>query len=197
VISCDECQEKIVAFLDNESTEEDEALISAHLKDCPQCRAFQRDLIRMGQEFGAIAFPSLPAALGQEVMREAVSDHVPSKKSHAGKGESGQPWPRKFRRLAWASGLIGLSLILLSCLIYLNYLNGAREVAHLRSELQIAERDVALFRAEKQLREVQERQEKEQKAITALYLRMGELEQRFDRAYSPRTAFLPTERGSL
>jgi len=60
--------------------------------------------------------------------------------------------------------------------------------------LALAQQDLAVARAEKQLEEDRQR---EQKAITALYLRMAELEERVDRFSSPRTAFFPTERNGL
>ena len=166
--------------------------MSTHLKDCPECRAFREDMVRIRRAFVSAPAPSPPAAMAQEVMSQTAADHPQTGTSRPKKNGRCQPWRGRFLRLAWASGFIGLSLIVLSRHIYLNR---AREVAHLRSELQVAQRDLAIFRAEKQLSEVQERQEKEQRAITALYLRMGELERRLDRDYSPRTAFLPTEGG--
>jgi hypothetical protein len=192
MISCDECQKKMVALFDNEGSEGHDALMSTHLKDCPECRAFRDDMVEIRRAFVSAPVPSPPAAMAQEVMSQTAAERPQTGTSHPKKTGRYQPWRRRFLRLAWASALMGLSSIVLSRLIYLN---GAREVAHLRSELQVAQRDLAMFRAEKQLREVEETQEKEQRAITALYLRMGELERRLDRDYSPRTAFLPTEGG--
>jgi hypothetical protein len=53
---------------------------------------------------------------------------------------------------------------------------------------------LAVAQEEKQLEEDRQR---EQKAITALYLRMAELEGRVDEFSSPRTTFLPTELNGL
>ena len=47
MISCDECQKKMVALFDNEGSEGDDALMSTHLKDCPECRAFREDMVRI------------------------------------------------------------------------------------------------------------------------------------------------------
>ena len=194
MISCDECQKTMVALFDNEGSEGDEELISPHLKDCPECREFRKDMIRFRQEFVSVTVPSLPQAVEQELMREAVPDSLPGKTSGAHNGVSRKPWRRRFRRLAWASGFALLCIVALSGLVCSSL---SRKVDSLTQELQIAQRDVASFRAEKRLSELQERQEKERKAISALQFRMGELEQRFDHVYSPRTAFLPTEGGSL
>ncbi len=194
MISCDECQKKIVASFDNEGSEGDEALLSGHLKDCSDCRAFHEDMVKLRQEFVSVPVPSPPTAMAQEVMRQTAPDSVRGKTSRPEKRLSREPWRPRFRRLAWASGLAVLAVVALSSLVCLTM---SKKVQALTQELQIAQRDVAFFRAEKRLSELQERQEKEQKAITALYLQMGELEQRFDQVYSPRTAFLPTEGAGL
>jgi len=191
MISCDECQKKIVAFFDNEGSEGDEALISAHLKDCSDCRAFHEDMVKMRQEFVSVPVPSPPAAMAQELMRQTAPDSVRGKTSRPEKRLSREPWRRRFRRLAWASAAVGLCLLALSCLRWSSL---AREVADLRHDLEVAERDFALFREQKELKEAQERQEK---AISALHFRMGELMERFDRIPLPRTAFLPMEGRSL
>ena len=66
----------------------------------------------------------------------------------------------------------------------------ARAVADVRGRLQAANQDLAVVRAEKQ---IEEDRQKEQKVITALYLRMAELESRVERYSSPRTTFLPAQ----
>jgi hypothetical protein len=53
---------------------------------------------------------------------------------------------------------------------------------------------MAVAQAEQQLKEDQERQ---QKAISALYFRMQELEERIDDFSSPRTTFFPAEQNVL
>ncbi len=58
----------------------------------------------------------------------------------------------------------------------------------LRSQLQGAQRDLAVARAQGQAAEDRDR---EQKAITALYLRMSELEQRVERVPQLRNTFMP------
>jgi len=194
MISCDECQKKIVALFDNEGSEGDKALISEHLKTCPGCQAFREDMVKLRQKFVSATVPSPPAAVEQEVMREVAADGLQGKTSRPDKAVKPEPWPRRFRRLAWASGLVVLAIVVSS---FVACSSLSKNVDALKQKLQVAERDVASFRAEKRLSELQERQEKERKAISALQFRMGELEQRFDQVYSPRTAFLPTEGGNL
>jgi len=146
--------------------------------------------IRVGQEFMSATVPSPPAAGAEEIFQEKREDSQQSKAAREQKGVGREPSRRGFRRLAWAGGLIALCLIALSCLVSLILW---KRVEALTGELQVARQDVALFRAEKQLKEMREKQEEEQKAIAALHFRMGQLMDRFDQVYSPRTAFLPME----
>ena len=191
MISCDQCQKKIVAVFDNEASEADERLTSAHLKDCPKCRTFQEDMVKIRQQFVSVTMPTLPAALGQELMRQVKADCLSSGASRSKKRLILEPLWARFPRLAWASSVAALFLIVISWLACFAL---ARETASLRQELQVARREVAVAQAEKQLKEAQERQ---QKAISALYFRMQELEERVDRFSSPRTAFFPTELNGL
>jgi hypothetical protein len=191
MISCDECQKKIVAVLDNEASEGDEELIGAHLKDCPECGAFQADMVRIRQHFVSVPMPGLSPAVGQELMQVAQTDSLRSKRLGRDKSASRQPLLLRFPRLTWAAGLAGVFLIVISWLACFNL---ARKVRVLRQELQVARRDIAVAQAEKQLTEDQERQ---QKAISALYFRMQELEDQVNRFSSPTTDFLPTELNRL
>lgn len=193
MISCDEFQRRIAALLDNEGTEEDELLTSMHLEGCAECRAFQEDVVSIRRAFRAITFPTLPAAMRQEVMREAAADSLGGKTPRPEKNVRRGPTRGKFRRLAWAGILIGLSLLALSGLLCLTL---AREVAVLRSELEVAKRDAALARMEKQVEEAEERRQKErkeQKAISARHFRTAELMRQSDRSYSPRTSLFRGE----
>ena len=49
MISCDECQKKIVMVLDNEGSAGDDSLISEHVKRCSECKAFRADIIKIRQ----------------------------------------------------------------------------------------------------------------------------------------------------
>jgi len=191
MISCDECQEKIVAVFDNEANEADEGTVWGHLKDCPECRAFHKDMVRLRQQFVSVPVPGLPAAVEQELMQVAQADALRSKSLSRDKGVNRQPLLLRFPRLRWACSLAGLFLIVISWLACFTL---AKETASLRQELQVARQEIAVAQAEKQVKEAQERQ---QKAISALYFRMNELEERVDRFSSPRTAFFPTELNGL
>jgi anti-sigma factor RsiW len=191
MISCDDCQKKLVATLDSEGAEDDEKLISIHLKDCPQCRAFQEDIVKLRQRFVSVAVPGLPAVVGQELMRIAQDDSLRSNRRGHDKNRSRQPLLLRFPRLAWAGGLAALFLIGMSWVVSFNL---AQEVKVLRQELETSRRELALAREKEQIEEAQDRQ---QKAISALYFRMQELEQRIDRSATLRAALVPAERNGL
>ena len=192
MISCDEYQKKIVALLDNEGSEEDERLLSAHLIDCPECRAFYEEMVSTRQMFSIATATKATVTIGQDFMRTVEADALRIKKLSGKKHvrSSALFWD-KLPRLAWAGGLVAALLIISSWLICYAM---AREVADLKGQLQVAQQHLAVARAEKQLEEDRQR---EQKAITALYLRMAELEERVERFSSPRTVFLPTELNGL
>ncbi|MGD8501794.1 MAG: zf-HC2 domain-containing protein [Phycisphaerales bacterium] len=191
MISCDECQKKIVAVFDNEANKGDEELIGVHLKDCPECRAFQGDMVRIRHQFVSVPMPSLSPAVGQELMQVAQTDSLRSKSLGCDESGKRQPLLLRFPRLTWAAGLAGVFLIVISWLACFNL---ARKVKVLRQELQTARRDIAVAQAEQQLKEDRERQ---QKAISALYFRMQELEDQVNQFSSPRTNFLPTQLNGL
>ena len=192
-MTCDESKTKLVALFDGEATEEDEALVSAHVSTCSECQIFREAMIEIGQEFAAVAVPLLPAAIGRELIGEVTADRVRTKPS--GPGGSGGSRPRRanLRRLACVGGLIGFLFLALSGLLCLTL---AREVAVLRSDLEVAKRDAALVRMEKQVEEAEERRQKErkeQKAISARHFRTAELMRQSDRSYSPRTSLFRRE----
>lgn len=191
MISCDECQKKIVAVLDNEGNETDERTVSVHVKDCAECRAFQEDMVKIRQEFVSAAVPSPPAAMGQELMRQVEADQQRDEKLRPARSISRKPIWLRFPQLAWASGVAALFLIVASWLLCFVL---ARKVVDLRHELQVARQETAVAQAESQLKDAQERQ---QKAISALYFRMAELEERIDGSASPRTAFFRAELNGL
>ena len=188
MISCDDYQNKVVAVLDNESSEQDEKLLSTHLAECPACRAFYAEAMRTRQLF-SIATATKPAVtIGRQFMRTVEAD------AQQGQNRSGPPqtssqtrFKMDSRRLLMAGGLAAVVLVAVS---WLACYVMSREVAQLRSQLQGAQQDLAVARAEEQRKEDRVR---EQRAITALYVRMAELERRVERFPSRGTAFLPTE----
>ena len=191
MISCDDCQTKLVAILDNEGVKDDEVLVNAHLKDCSECRAFREDAVKLRQRFVSIAVPGPSASVQQEVMQLAQADSERRENRRCDKGAEHQPSLLRFPRLAWAGGLAALFLIAASWMVSFNL---ARQIEALKQELETSRRELALAREEEQLKEAQEKQ---QKAISALYFRMQELEQRVDRSAPTRSAFLPAERNGL
>ena len=180
MISCDECQKKLVAVFDNEANEADERLVWGHLKDCHQCRAFHKDMVRLRQQFVSVPVPGLPATVGQELMQVAQADSLRSKSLHRDKSVSRQPLFVRFPRLTWACSLAGLFLIVISWLACFTL---AKETASIRQELQAAHQEITVAQAEKQVKEAQERQ---QKAISELHVRVKELEGHVQRGISPR-----------
>ena len=191
MISCDECQKKIVTFFDNEGSEDDKKLIDIHLKDCPECRAFQEDIIRLRQQFVSVLTPSLSPKVKQELIQAAQTDSRLSENRKDDNKIQRQPLLVRFPQLTRAGGLAALFLIAASWIVSFNL---ARRVESLTLELETSRQEIARAREKEQLEEAQERQ---QKAISALYFRMQELEQRVDRSASPRSAFFPTERNGL
>ena len=192
MISCDEYQKKMVAVLDNEGSEEDERLLSAHLKDCPECRAFYDGMVSTRQLFSIATATKATVTIGQDFLRTVEADALRSKKLSGKKHIRSRPlfW-HKLPRLAWAGGLAAALLVIVSWLACYSL---TKEVADLKGQLQDAQQHLAVAQEEKQLEEDRQR---EQKAITALYLRMAELEERVGRFSSPRTAFFPTELNGL
>jgi uncharacterized protein YhaN len=194
MISCDECQKKLVAIFDNEAGKEDEQLISSHLKDCPECQAFYQDMVRLRQEFVSVPMPSLSPAVGQELIRIAQADSLRSNHRGHDQNKSRQPLLLRFPRVVWVSGLAAAALVVSSWLacyaLTKRVVDLKQQLQTSRNELAVARQDLAVARAEKQREEDRQR---EQKAITALYLRMAELEERVDRFSSPTATFFPAE----
>ena len=192
MISCDEYQKKMVAVLDNEGSEEDERLLSAHLKDCPECRAFYDGMVSTRQLFSIATATKATVTIGQDFLRTVEADALRSKKLTGKKPIRSRAlfWD-KLPRVAWAGGLAAALLVIVSWLACYSL---TKEVADLKGQLQDAQQHLAVAQEEKQLEEDRQR---EQKAITALYLRMAELEERFNWFSSPRTAFFPAELNGL
>jgi anti-sigma factor RsiW len=188
MISCDDCQKKMVAVLDNESSAEDVKLVFGHLADCTACRTFYNELISTRQLFSISTAMKEPVIIGHEFMRTVEAETQRSRKFSGEKTVRTRTLSRnKLSRVMWAGGAAAALLIVASWLACYSL---AREVADVRGRLHAANQDLAVVRAEKQ---IEEDRQKEQKVITALYLRMAELESRVDRYSSPRTTFLPAE----
>ena len=191
MISCDECQKRIAAVFDNEGGNEDEKLIEVHLRDCPECRAFREDMVKLRQRFVSASVPSQPASIRREVLQSAQADSTRRENRRWDKGAEHQPLLFRFPRLVWAAGLAALFLIAASWVVSFNL---AQKVETLKQELETSRRQVALAKEKEQLEQAQDRQ---QKAISALYFRMQELEQRVDRSGPPRPASFPVEHNGL
>ena len=183
MISCEECRKKMVALFDREGREEDDALVSEHLRDCPRCRNFQEEMAEIRQRFVCLPSISLSAEAGQQLMREAESDLTGGKTSRHEKAARPEFRPRKFRRLAWASGLAVFLVIVASSLVCVMF---SKKVEALKQELEIARREVALARAEKKLQQAQDSQTKDRAAISSLQFRVQDLEERFRHFSSPK-----------
>ena len=194
MISCEQCQKKLVAILDNESCDGDAELTSAHLRDCPECRAFREDMARIRKRFTSAAVPYSSMAAGKQLMQVVRADSLRRENQLDDDRSKHRPLLLRLPRAAWITGLAGLLLLvasLLTCYSLANKvsdLKGRLEAS--RQELAAVRHDLVVVQAAKQL---EESREKEQKAISALYFRMRELEERIDRYSSPRTTFLPAE----
>jgi hypothetical protein len=188
MISCNECRNKIVSVLDNESSTEQTKLLFGHLADCQKCRAFYNELIITKQLFSIATTMKEPVTIGRDFMRRIETDALHNSKL-SGVKQVGIPRlsRKKFSRILWA-GTAAAALLIVASWVTCYAL--AREVADVKGKLQAANRNLAVVRAERKL---EEDRKKEQKAITALYLRMAELESRVEQYSSPRTTFIPAE----
>lgn len=194
MISCEQCQKKLVAIFDNEGCDGDEELVNGHLKDCPTCRAFREDMVRLRQQFTSVAVPSLPKAVEKQLMQVIRADSLRRKNRYHPNESKKQMQLLRLPRVAWIAGLAGLLLLIVSWLACYEL---GKEVSGLRGRLEASGQELAAVRQElavaQEAKQLEENRDKEQKAITALYLRMAELESRVEQYSSPRTTFLPTE----
>ncbi len=174
---CDTYQAGIVALFDNEARDEDLRLAAGHLQDCPECRAFCLDLIGIRRTLATAPVPSLSPAARQAVL-DAVKADEPDREQHAKSAK--RVW--SIGRLGrWAAVLV-IGSLLMTCFVL------SRTAKDLRLKLGAAEQQVAAFHEQAKLAESQERQ---QKAISALYFRMAELEERVNRGSPSRRTSLP------
>jgi len=197
MISCEQCQKKLVAIFDNEGCDGDEELTNAHLRDCPACQAFREDMVKIRKRFISAAVPYSSKAAKKQLMQIVRADSLRRENRLDDNPSKHRPQLLRLPRAMWIAGLAGLLLLVVSLLAcytldkQVSDLRGRLETS--RQELAAVRQDMAVAQAAKQL---EDDREKEQKAISALYFRMRELEERFDRYSSPRTTFLPAQQNA-
>ena len=192
--TCKECQKKIAAVFDNEGTEADMELITVHLKECPECRAFRLDMENLRQKFISLNIPESLGEVKKELMQIVQADSQRSENSRGKNKIKSQVLSLNNHRLTWITGLAASFLIIISLLTFyiqtkkITDLENQLEVS--RQELMIVQQDLAVAKAEKRREEDLKR---EQNAISALYFRMQELEDRFEKYSSPTRTFRQAE----
>ena len=170
--SCDKYQAGIVALFDSEAEDEDLRLAAGHLQDCPECRAFCLDLVGIRRTLASASMPSLPSVARQKVLDGVKADQRPQSDVRRADGLL-----RIGRLERWAAVLV-IGSLLITCFVL------GRTAKDLRLRLGTAEQQVAAIHEQAELAESQERQ---QKAISALYFRMAELEERVNRVLAAQT----------
>ncbi len=178
--ACDTYQAGIVALCDNEAGDEELRLAAGHLQDCPQCRAFYLDLVAIRRAAVTAPMPSLSPATKQAVRAGIKADQT------APTGSCVQDRSRlpQFSRLGrWAAVLVVGSL-LATCFVL------GRTANDLRLQLGTVKQQMAVIEEQAKWAESQEHQ---QKAISALYFRMAELEERVNRVSPSQRASFPTQ----
>lgn len=185
MISCDECQKELVALFDNEALDNDDSeSLRAHLQGCPECRDFRKNMARLRQEFVSTPLSGLSPSMKQELLQIAQADST-RRENQPNRNESKHRLLLfQFPRLAWAAGLAAMILLVASWLVSLNL---ARKVGTLRQELEASRQEIALAKEKTHLEDVQERQEK---VVSGLRIRVRQLEGQMQRGVSPRMAWL-------
>lgn len=178
--TCDKSQAAIVALFDNEAGDNDLRLMAGHLQDCAECRAFCRELIGIRRALGFASPPSLsPAA------RQGILNRIKAGPANGGelRGGGGARFLRLGGLWRWAAVLM-IGSLSIACFV----LSGTAK--DLRLKLGAAEQQVAAIHEQERLAEAEERQ---QKAISALYFRMAELEGRVNRVSPSQRASVPAQ----
>lgn len=178
--SCDEYQTRMVALFDNEAKDEDLRLVAGHLQDCPECRAFCLELVGIRRALVSASPPSLSPAVRQGVLDSIKADQCNPRES---RGRDCARFLHLGRLGRWAAVLV-IGSLLITCFAL------GRTAKDLRLKLGAAEQQVAAIHEQAKLTESQERQ---QKAISALYFRMAELEERVNRVSPSQRASFPTQ----
>ncbi|MCX5643724.1 MAG: zf-HC2 domain-containing protein [Phycisphaerae bacterium] len=177
---CDEYQTRMVALFDNEAGDEDLRLVAGHLQDCPECRAFYLDLVTIRRAGATAPMPSLSPGVRQAVLGKIEADQA----DRTGSRTIDWSGMLRFGGLGrWAAVLV-IGSLLITCFVL------GRTAKDLRLKLGAAEQQVAASHEQAKLAESQERQ---QKAISALYFRMAELEERVNRASPSQRASFPVQ----
>lgn len=192
--ACDEYQTRIVALCDNEAGDEELRLVAGHLHDCPACRAFYRDALAIRRAGTTAPVPSLSPGARQAVLDgiKAAGGGVTARAASASVGPTGPKRALHLGRVgAWVknppyrwAALLVIGLLLTTCLIL------GRTAKDLRAQLGLVQQQVAAIHKQAKSAESQDQQ---QKAISALYFRMAELEERVNRSSSSRRASLPAQ----
>ncbi|MFC1765374.1 anti-sigma factor family protein [Planctomycetota bacterium] len=192
MMSCEDYQKTIVTALDCEGSEQQEKRIFAHLADCQECRTVYAEAIRTRQLFSIATATKNTVTIGQQFV-QAVEAEVQKGRnsSHPTETRTRTELRTNFHGLVWAGGVAAAVLLAVSWLACYWI---SREVTNLRSQLQGTQQELASARAQSQREEDHDR---EQRAITALYLRMAELEKQVERSGSHRPAFYSVERNGL
>ncbi len=191
--SCDEYQARIVTLLDNEAGDEDLRLVTGHLQDCGACRAFYLDAVALRRAVVTAPVPSLSPGARQAVL-DGIKTVGCGLTARAASDSVGQTCPKRSLHLgrvgAWIknapyrwAAVLAIASLLTTCLVL------GRTAKDLRTRLGAAEQQVAAIHEQAKLAESQERQ---QKAISALYFRMAELEERVKRGSPSQRASFPT-----
>jgi len=194
MISCEQCREKLVAIYDNEDCKGDAELANDHLKDCPACREFREDMVRIRKRFVSADVPGLPKAVEKQLIQTVRADSLRRENQRHDNRSKHQPLLLRLPNVAWIAGLAGLFLLIVSWMACYQL---SKEVSGLRDRLEVSGQELAAVRKNlavaQAAKQLEENRDREQKAITALYLRMAELESRFQQYSSPRTTFLEKE----
>ena len=158
MISCDDYRNRMVAVLDDESSEEDRKLLFDHLAGCPECRAFYGEAIRTKHLFSIAAATKPTVTMGRQLMRTVEAD-ANQGRNRPGRSETSDRVRSRVDLRLWASGLAAAVLVLIS---WLACYAMSREITELRGQLQGAKRDLAVALAQGQ---AAEDRDKEQRAI--------------------------------
>jgi anti-sigma factor RsiW len=178
--SCDEYQTRVVALFDNEAKDEDLRFAAGHLQDCPECRAFCLELASIRRALASASLPSLSPGVRQGVLDSIKADQSKPRESQ---GRNCARFLQLGRLGRWAAVLV-IGLLSIACFAL------GRTAKDLRLKLGVAEQQVAAIHEQAKLTESQERQ---QKAISALYFRMAELEGRVNRSSPSQRASFPAQ----
>ncbi len=178
--SCAEYQRRIVMFFDSEAGDEDLRLVAGHLQDCPECRTSCLELVGIRRALASACPPSLSPTVRQGVLDSIQAGPSDRKES---RGASGA-------RFLYLGGLGRWAAVLVIGLLSMGCFALGRTAKDLRVKLGSAEQQVAAIQEQAKLAEYQERQ---QKAISALYFRMAELEERVKRGSPSQRASYPTQ----